>query len=140
MRRFLLTITASVLVPCFALFAFAQDLHAQVEAAASGGSSILLSPFGGRVLGAYPCTCTAGSVTYLVIGPPSAGTYAYTAGTPGYKNYNLPYGAVGAYVLGLYSSTIQGCYMYAGYFCYLLPTRGMISPITGTSLVGGTSK
>lgn len=135
MKRLGVIAIAAVLVPCFAVFAFSQDLFAQSLGGASYASA-LMRPFGGRLVGTYPCTCTGGAVSYLVFmtakGPE---TLTYTLGTQAYKSHNLPYGIVGGNALGFYNGAVtQACLMYAGTTCFVLPSKGMITPVVGSSL------
>ncbi len=86
-------------------------------------------PLGGTISYVTYCTC---SFNYLltVVGP-SPGNFVFQPGA----SVPFPYGQVyrpGPFVLGTYT-TGGICLMYAGYFCYALPSNGTITMI-GTSL------
>jgi len=85
--------------------------------------------FGGPVV-YFPCTCSAGTVYYVVIGPPSMGYFSYTVGTQGYANYNMPFAR---YALGLYTPGTGACWMGVTPYCYTMPTTGFMTNTLGSS-------
>jgi|GEM_PF-2235665 len=101
-------------------------------AVSTGGFSIS-QPYGGIVLAAIPCTCSAGDFM-ITLGPPSAGTYLFS---PTSVPTVYPYGLVivpGVHHLGFYRP-FGFCKMIATP-CTVIPmTRGTITSV-GTSLPG----
>ncbi|MBI2476072.1 MAG: hypothetical protein HYV67_02430 [Candidatus Taylorbacteria bacterium] len=89
------------------------------------------TPFGGRVLFPFYCTCSG---NWLVTITPTAPTYVvlltYYMGTQMYMGYNLPFTLN---VLGEYTSGSQ-CQIYIGYGCTSIPSEGQIGATTGSSL------
>jgi hypothetical protein len=88
------------------------------------------TPFGGRVLFTFLCTCSGNwLVTLMPTGPTYATLLTYYEGTQAYMGYNLPFTLN---VLGEYT---QGsvCEFYVGTACGEIPSEGMIGPITGSS-------
>lgn len=86
-------------------------------------------PFGGEILEAFWCTCSAGIA--LTIGPPVPGQYVFQFGT----SIPYPFGQVfrpGPWVLGL-ASPGGTCSYYIGTGCSIYPVMGTIG-IVGTSL------
>lgn len=90
------------------------------------------TPFGGRILFSYFCTCTGNwLITLQPMGPTYATLLTYYSGTQMYMGYNLPFSLN---VLGQYT---QGstCQIYIVYGCATLPSQGMISPTVGSSSI-----
>lgn len=102
-------------------------------AGGSGGGFSINQPYGGIVLAAIPCTCSAGNFM-ITLGPPSAGTYLFS---PTSVPTMYPYGLVivpGVHHLGFYRP-FGLCWMIAEP-CFSIPvTRGTITSV-GTSLPG----
>ncbi|MEK7574798.1 MAG: peptidoglycan-binding domain-containing protein [Patescibacteria group bacterium] len=90
------------------------------------------TPFGGRILFPFYCTCSGNWLVTLTPLPP---TYVvlltYYTGTQMYMGYNLPFtlNAVGEYTSG------SQCQMYIGYSCISLPSEGQIGSGTGSSAI-----
>lgn len=85
--------------------------------------------FGGPLLYAMPCTCSATAL--VTIGPPVPSYLDYVYGTQSFLNFTAPYAA---FFLGLYTpGSGETCYMYIGYGCTLIPSEGLITPVLGTS-------
>ena len=88
------------------------------------------TPFGGRLLFAFYCTCSG---NWLVVITPLAPSYAtlltYYTGTQAYMGYNIPFtvNMVGSYTQG------SQCMFYYGYGCASLPSQGQIGSVTGSS-------
>lgn len=105
---------------------------ASVGGVSTGGFSIS-QPYGGIVLAAIPCTCSAGDFM-ITLGPPSAGTYLFS---PTSLPTIYPYGLVivpGVHHVGFYRP-FGFCKMIATP-CTVIPmTRGTITSV-GTSLPG----
>ena len=101
--------------------------------ASSAGGISISQPYGGIVLAAIPCTCSAGDFL-ITLGPPSAGTYLFS---PTSVPTIYPYGLVivpGVHHLGFYRP-FGLCWMIA-YPCTSIPaTKGTITSV-GTSLPG----
>lgn len=88
------------------------------------------TPFGGRLLYPFYCTC---SFNWLITLTPLPPTYvvllSYYSFSQAYLSYNLPRTTS---LLGRYTSGGQ-CLVYAGVTCAGLPTEGLITPIVGSS-------
>ena len=101
--------------------------------ASSAGGISISQPYGGIVLAAIPCTCSAGDFM-ITLGPPSAGTYLFS---PTSIPTIYPYGLIivpGVHHLGFYRP-FGFCKMIATP-CTVIPmTRGTITSV-GTSLPG----
>ncbi len=96
-------------------------------------------PFGGYVATVMPvCTC-GGVVSQIFVFLPNVNvattnmTLDYVFGTEGFNWHNLP--EPGIATLGLYEPVTPTCYIFAGAACVPLPSRGFITPITGSSLI-----
>ena len=93
------------------------------------------TPFGGLDVFTMPCTCGF-AYNYHVFAPlylssvPITGAFAALV-TPTIYSYHVLH--PGAWALGSFTPGVQACWMWAGHFCYPLPTLGTISPFTGTS-------
>jgi hypothetical protein len=94
------------------------------------------APFGGLEVAIFPCTCSLQFLHYfapLYLGPiPIAGALTYPMGAPTAFLFGLL--KPGSWALGSYTPGIQACWVWAGKFCFPIPTFGHISPLTGTSL------
>ena len=85
--------------------------------------------FGAKAFSRTPCTCTSGTVWYFVT---PTGPLAYTVGIQAKSKYNLP---TGMQILGLYNPFITtACLMGAPPYCTVLPTKGLIMPMVGSSI------
>lgn len=96
------------------------------------------SPFGGLVSFSIPCTCTPSLLwvwhTPLFLGGPivATGPLVYSPFTTiPYPEYM--FGVPGAWDLGTYIPGVQACWMYAVFFCFPLPSIGLMT-MAGTSL------
>jgi len=93
------------------------------------------APFGGLVIFELPCTCSPFTwqwLTPLYFGPlPFAGALA-APDTPFLFEYY--YSFPSTWVLGKYIPGVQACWMFAVAGCFPLPTIGLMTPFTGTSL------
>ena len=97
-----------------------------------------VAPFGGFVNFSIPCTCTASLLwvwhTPLFLGGPivATGPLVYSPFTTiPYPHYL--FGIPGTWDLGSYIPGVQACWMYAGFFCFPLPSIGLMT-LAGTSL------
>jgi len=88
------------------------------------------TPFGGRVLFPFLCTCSG---NWLITITPHAPSYVvlltYYTGTQIYMGYNIPFtlAMVGEYTQG------SQCAIYAGVTCVSVPSQGQIGSGTGSS-------
>lgn len=96
------------------------------------------APFGGLVVAEIPCTCgmafTWQWFTPLYISGliPTTGALAVPVTPFMFANwYSFP----GSWLLGLYTPGVQACWIYVGIACVTLPTLGVVTPFTGSSLV-----
>lgn len=95
------------------------------------------APFGGLVVAEIPCTCTP-AFTWQWFAPlyfslvPITGALAVPV-TPFLFAYW--YSFPGSWLLGLYTPGAQACWIYVGIACVTLPTLGVVTPFTGSSLV-----
>ncbi len=89
------------------------------------------TPFGGRILFTFLCTCTENWLIWLTPLPPSYATLlTYYTGTQAYLSYNLPFALN---MLGKYTTGAGQCSFYYGYGCATLPSQGQITPMVGSS-------
>lgn len=96
------------------------------------------APFGGLVVAEIPCTCSQ-AFTWQWFTPlyisgliPTTGALAVPVTPFMFANwYSFP----GSWLLGLYMPGVQTCTIYVGIACVTLPTLGMVTPFTGSSLV-----
>lgn len=106
------------------LFKIATTLVPRVNAATG-------IPFGGRILFAFYCNCSNTFLLTLTPLPPTqVALLSYFPGTQLYSYYTLPY-AIN--VLGTYAGA-GTCSVYVGTGCGSIPSRGMITPMVGSSL------
>lgn len=107
----------------------------------SRAASIILTPFGGRIIGVgVPCTCPASALVSRlnIMTPFGPIVLDYVKPTQAFLSYNLP---VASYLLGFYtripvSSPATSCYDYSVYSCYprvTPPAMGTINSIVGSS-------
>ena len=93
-------------------------------------------PFGGFEVSVFPCTCTGQFLHYfapLFLGPvPTTGALTYPMGATTAFLFGMLH--PGAWALGLYTPGVQSCWVWAGKFCFPLPSLSAITPFTGTSL------
>ena len=111
--------------------------------AAPALAKIVLIAYGGQVIMANPALCTCSAGVFILYKPaipsfPSflafpAATYI-PAMTRVYSFYNM-FG-VGIWHKGQYVTKVQGCYLYVGFGCTVIPTSGIIFQV-GTSGVPG---
>lgn len=91
-------------------------------------------PFGGALLWAEPCTCTAGTVWKIII-EPLPPTYVvdldYVIGSQAFASYNTPFTEE---LLGFYAPGVEVCWE-IGTPCWLNPGEGLITPVVGSSLL-----
>lgn len=113
---------------------FVDNIFSPEKASAAVGL-----PFGGFITYANPaiCDCPPGVVTSLFVALANNGAVSnmllnYVNGSEGFSYYNLPEPSVA--VLGFYTPGVQSCWMYVGYFCYPIWSRGQITPEVGSSL------
>lgn len=96
----------------------------------------LTTPFGGRLLTSFPCTCSGGYYIYMqdLYTNMTIPIYFQFGVSRLNSNYNIF--SSGVNLLGSYSQG-SSCLMYYGYGCYTLTTYGMITtyglPGVGTS-------
>ncbi len=94
-------------------------------------------PFGGYVATVIPvCTCTP-VVTQMFVFLPQVHittnlTLDYVFGTEAFNWHNLPLPAIAT--KGIYEPITPSCWIYVGTACVPIPSRGLITPITGSSL------
>lgn len=94
-------------------------------------------PFGGYVATVIPvCTCTP-VVTQMFVFLPQVHittnlTLDYVFGTEAFNWHNLP--LPGIATKGIYEPITPSCWIYVGTACVPIPSRGLITPITGSSL------
>ncbi len=92
--------------------------------------------FGGLEVSIFPCTCSGQFLHYfapLWLGPvPTAGALTYPWGAL----TAIPFFSLrpGSWALGSYTPGTNACWVWAGKFCFPLPSLGSISPVTGVSL------
>lgn len=90
--------------------------------------------FGGLDVFEFPCTCSPFMYTVFTpffIGPvPITATLA-VPDTPTMFPFFILH--PGAWALGFYTPAVQACWMYAAAGCFILPTLGAMTPLTGTS-------
>lgn len=95
------------------------------------------APFGGLGGAKFPCTCSLAftwqSFTPLYLGGliPTIGALAVPVTPFTYANY---YSLPGSWLLGFYTPGVQSCMIYVGIACVTLPTLGVVTPFTGSSL------
>lgn len=91
------------------------------------------APFGGLSVFIIPCTCSPFTYQWFVplfLGPvPATGPLAVPL-TTGFPFFVLH---PGAWALGFELVGVQSCWMYSALGCFVLPTLGAITPVTGTS-------
>jgi hypothetical protein len=112
------------------LFSRLTDLFGPLKAYAYPGQI----PFGGQLFYSYFCECSANFLLTIQPLPPTHVQFlSYYLGTQAYLSYNIPRN--GIYLLGLYR---PGAVCITGGFCAVtLPTTGLITPVVGSSPVGG---
>lgn len=109
--------------------------------------SLLLSPlsafavvppllgFGGRSVGMITCTCSFAGWKYFfplyLTSIPMTGPMVVSIGTFPFLWYT--YWLPGVSHAGAYIAGVQACWIYAGYFCFPLPSVGVMA-FTGSSL------
>ncbi len=87
-------------------------------------------PFGGGVLSYFYCLCTnTWQITITPLPPTGAESLAYLDKSQAYLTFNIPFTL---WLLGEYEPT-PTCYIYTGDSCELVPSRGSILPIVGSS-------
>ncbi|MEK7515603.1 MAG: hypothetical protein AAB555_01545 [Patescibacteria group bacterium] len=93
-------------------------------------------PFGGLEVSIFPCTCSAQFLHYfapLWLGPvPATGALTYPMGATTAFLFGIL--KPGSWALGTYTPGVQACWVWAGKFCFPIPSLGAITPFTGTSL------
>ncbi|MFA5841513.1 MAG: hypothetical protein WC835_00945 [Candidatus Paceibacterota bacterium] len=89
-------------------------------------------PFGGALLDAFYCEDSA---TWLITVEPLPPSYAalltYVPGSQAYLSYNIPFTE---WLLGEYAPGAGVCIVACPY-CVYIPSEGMITPMTGSSLI-----
>ena len=94
-------------------------------------------PFGGYVATVIPvCTCTP-VVTQMFVFLPQVHlttnlTLDYVFGTEAFNWHNLP--LPGIATKGIYEPITPSCWIFVGKACVPIPSRGLITPVTGSSL------
>jgi len=94
-------------------------------------------PFGGYVATVIPvCTCTP-VVTQMFIFLPQVHittnlTLDYVFGTEAFNWHNLPLPAIAT--KGIYEPITPSCWIFVGTACVPIPSRGLVTPIVGSSL------
>lgn len=96
-------------------------------------------PFGGRVVAAFPCTCTGGLVWELGFAPPLPPSYPVALSFAVESQLYLSHvpGHPGQSFVGFYEPGVQACWMVApdpADPCFPLLDDGFISPEVGSSL------
>lgn len=93
------------------------------------------SPWGGKVVTAWPCTCPPDVwlLTITPLPPTYATVLAYIGGTQLFATY-IPTPHTGQSFLGFYEPAIQVCGEYVGATCTVVPSEGFISPEVGSSI------
>ena len=95
-------------------------------------------PFGGYVATVIPvCTCTP-AITQMFVFLPQVHlttnlTLDYAFGTQAFNWHTLP--LPGVATLGAYAPVTPTCFIYVGAACVPIPSRGLITPVVGSSLV-----
>lgn len=98
-------------------------------------ANALGSPWGGKVITAWPCTCPPDIwlLTITPLPPTYAAVLTYIGGTQLFASY-IPTPHTGQSFLGFYEPIIQMCYEYVGTACTVVPSEGFISPEVGSSI------
>lgn len=86
-------------------------------------------PFGGALLFAMPCNGGMWNITLEPLPPTFPVLLAYMSGTQAFLSYNIPFTT---WLLGEYEP-VPMAYCWVGYYPY--PSEGIISPMTGSSLL-----
>jgi hypothetical protein len=117
MKKYLKEIIAILI--CVAVFVAPLTTHA------------LLPDFGGRSVSLWPCTCSGAIWLWFVPlhlqGVPVTGPMTFYPATLQFSDYLG--GAPGIEYLGKYVPGVQACWIYAGYFCFPLPSVGVMAVI-----------
>ncbi|MGC9605358.1 MAG: peptidoglycan-binding domain-containing protein [Minisyncoccia bacterium] len=88
-------------------------------------------PFGGSLVYALPCTCSATWWTTISPLPPSyVASLAYVPFSQAFLSYNIP---ATPWLLGTYSPSTPLCYMGVAPYCYPAPVEGVITPKVGSA-------
>ena len=96
-------------------------------------------PFGGYVATVWPvCTCTpAVSQIFVFLANPNVAVtnmnLDYVLGTQAFNWHSLP--LPGIATLGLYEPITPSCWIHIGTTCFPIISRGLITPIVGSSLI-----
>lgn len=89
-------------------------------------------PFGGELLAATPCFCSATWLIYISPLPPTfSAILTYVPGSQAFLSYNIPFTS---WLLGDYIPGAGAC-LIPGTPCWYIPSEGMITPIVGSSLL-----
>ena len=87
-------------------------------------------PFGGALLAAIPCFCSATWLLYISPLPPSfAAVLTYIPGSQAFLSYNIP---ATSWLLGDHIPGAGVC-LIPGTPCWYIPSEGMITPTVGSS-------
>lgn len=95
-------------------------------------------PFGGYVTLVVPCTCApVVSQMFVFLANPYAVatsnmTLDYVYPTQAFNWHTLP--LPGVATIGAYTPLVPSCLIYVGAGCIVLPSRGLITPVVGSSL------
>ncbi|MBI5134578.1 MAG: hypothetical protein HZA81_04340 [Candidatus Taylorbacteria bacterium] len=98
-----------------------------------------LLSYGGANIFSIPCTCSFSSWSFYaplyLSSIPMAGPIAYVPGASWlFANFIPPFNLYADYE-GAFLPGVQACWMYAGFFCFPLPSLG-VTAFTGTGLPG----
>ena len=97
----------------------------EVQAATCGGL-----PFGGRIFATILCTCSgAWLVATQPTGPSYVALLTHYSGRQSFAYYSAPFAMQW---LGCYIPAIQECYMFAGFFCIIVPSEGATTAFLGS--------